>query len=343
MSRGGRYNQRLLIRYHLTQERRLSFLKTVKLGRTGIAVSELCLGTLTMSCLQADMSRDQATAIFQTALQLGITFVDTAVSYQTHEHVRVGLGSRINDVVIATKVGAKELSQAREHIDQAFKELGREMIDIFLLHLIRDEEDFQKRRPVLDVLQSLKSTGRIRAVGISAHRISGSQVAVDHSDELDILFPIINRKGVGILDGTIDDQLAVTAQAMARGLGVYAMKPLGGGLLRKQAVGAINYVRSLPCVQAVAIGVKSPEELELNVAIFSDGQCPIDQTLLDRIAQMDRRLLVNFMCTRCGTCVEHCDQGALSLGEKTAEVDRDKCILCGYCAEHCPQFAMRVV
>ena len=315
----------------------------VTLGRAGIKVTELCFGTLTMSALQADLSPELMEPVFKRALELGINFYDTAHRYVTYRHLRVGLGQKINDVVIASKTGAKTLEQAREEVEQCFRELGRDMIDIYLLHQVDDEADLEQRRPVLDYLLKLQSQGKIRSVGLSSHRISGNEVAIRYADEMDILFPVINQQGLGIIDGTVEQAMESLKRAKSAGLGIYAMKPLGGGHLRKNSVEAINFLRKSPLIDAIAIGIKSVDEVEVNVAIFSDGKFPLDQKKLESLATTDRRTLVNFLCKRCGECIKYCDQGALFLGEKKAEVDLEKCILCGYCAAHCPQFAIRVI
>ena len=47
------------------------------------------------------------------------------------------------------------------------------------------------------------------------------------------------------------------------------------------------------------------------------------------------------MCTGCGTCVEECPVGAITLGEDTARIDDEKCVRCGKCHEVCPVEAVR--
>jgi len=321
----------------------MDLLRRNVLGRTGIEVTELCLGTLTVSCLQADMPAGQTVPMFRRALELGINFFDTADAYHTYEHVREGLGSEIDHVVIASKTTARDMPEAQRQADRCFRCLGRDMIDVFLLHQVPSAEDFANRRAVLDYLLALKSAGRVRAVGMSTHTVEGCRLAVEHSDEIDVLFPVVNRRGLGIIDGTLDDEIPVLREAHSRGIGIYAMKPLAGGHLRNEAIDALSFVRGLDCVDSVSVGNRSVDEVELNVAIFSDGKLAVDKDRLAAIARVDRRTVVNFLCKRCGACVERCDQGAISLGEERAQIDADKCILCGYCAEVCPQFAIRVI
>ena len=319
------------------------FDKKIALGHRGVLVSELCFGTLTMSRLQADLSPKSMVPVFRRALEMGINFFDTAHRYGTYEHVRLGLGDKINDVVITSKTDARTLAEAREQVELCFRSLGREMIDIFLLHQVEDEADLATRRPALDYLLKLREQGRVRSVGISSHKISGNLTAVNHADELDILYPVINMKGLGIIDGTLAQSLASLKRAKAAGLGTYAMKPLGGGHLRKNAKEAIDFLRDSDCVDVISIGMKSTAEVEVNTAFFADGELPVDEEKIRSVVAEDRRVMVNFLCKKCEACVEHCDQDAISLGERKAEIDAEKCIMCGYCAAHCPEFAIRVV
>jgi aryl-alcohol dehydrogenase-like predicted oxidoreductase len=321
----------------------MDFLRKVKLGRSGIEVTEFCFGTLTMSRIQANLSPESMVPVFQRALELGVNFFDTAHRYFTYDHVRLGLGREIKKVVIASKTGARDLTEAKNEIDSCFRDLKRDMIDIYLLHQVDSEEEFLYRRPVLDHLLELKRQGKVRAVGLSSHKIAGNLSAVKYAGELDILFPVINKKGLGIIDGTVEDGLRTIRQARDAGLGVYAMKPLAGGHLRHDVPAAINFLRQNDAIDAIAVGVKAVDEVEVNVAVFSDGKFPLDREKAGRIIAADRRTIVNFLCKRCGACLEHCDQHAISLGEKKAEINEEKCILCGYCAPHCPQFAIRVI
>lgn len=321
----------------------MNVLKRNTLGRTGLEVSELCLGTLTMSYLQAGIPPESTEPVFQKALAMGIDFFDTAHRYRTDEHVRLGLGQRLGDVTIATKISAATIEEAETQLAETFTGLGRQTVEIMLMHQVESADAFEARRPVLDRLLELKRDGRIRAVGFSTHTIAGCEAALANADRIDVLMPVINRRGLGIADGSLSRQSEVLAEVHRAGVGIYAMKPLAGGLLRKEAVEALNFVRGLEFVDSVCVGVKTVQEVELNAAIFSDGQLEISRQALDEAAHRDRRVFVNFMCKRCGACAERCDQGAMTMGGQRAEVDPKRCILCGYCAEVCPQFAIRVI
>jgi uncharacterized protein len=155
------------------------------------------------------------------------------------------------------------------------------------------------------------------------------------------VFPVLNQKGLGIIDGKLDGMLPALEESKRLGKFVYAMKPLGGGHLAAEAAEAFNYLRNLPSCDAAAAGMKDEAEVEMNVAIFEDR--PIPAGVKDRLGEVKRKLIVYDRCISCGLCIEECDQKALSMGDTKVQVDQSRCILCGYCAAVCPEYVIRVV
>jgi aryl-alcohol dehydrogenase-like predicted oxidoreductase len=316
-------------------------MKKVKLGRSGIEVTELCFGTLTMSWLQAGLSPDEGAPAISRALDLGVDFIDTAQAYRTYEHVAEALKGRKKKPVIATKSHARTYDEMKAAVEQALEMMRLDHLDIFLFHLTRSEEDYLERKGAIDCLLEYRHKGLIRALGISTHTLEGMAPAFNH-EELEIILPCINRKGLGINDVSLEEFLPALRELHSRGKGVYAMKPLAGGHLFHDVAASLNYVRQLDAVDAAAVGMKSIAEVEMNVAIFNDQ--PVRPQMLERARQVSKKLIIySHICEGCGSCVEHCEQGALSLVDGKSSVDQDKCILCGYCAEECPVFCIRVV
>ena len=66
-------------------------IKRVKLGARGLEVTELAIGTLTMSPIQADIGVERGADVIVAAIDEGVTFIDTAAAYRTHPHVREAL------------------------------------------------------------------------------------------------------------------------------------------------------------------------------------------------------------------------------------------------------------
>jgi len=313
----------------------------VKLGKSNISVTRLCFGALTVGPLQLNMSPDEGGAVIAHALERGINFIDTAQLYQTYPHIRRGLELAENpDCVIASKTFAPDKDGAAEAVEEARREMNRDYIDIFLLHEQENEHTLRGHREAFDYLCECKSRGIIRAVGISTHHIAAVR-AVCEMPEIDVIHPMINSRGLGIIDGTADEMLAALKVAHERGIGIYAMKALGGGNLISDVNAALDYALAQPCIDSIALGMKSAEEVDWNIEKFEGNGW------LEPLSTENRELFIEEWCSGCGSCVKRCPQGALQIdnslsGEKLV-VAADKCVLCGYCAAACENFYIRIL
>ncbi len=342
--------------------------RTVKLGRRGPIVSRFCLGMLPLSPLQSNLPRPAAVRLLERALEVGVTFFDTAELYRTYPLVRDVLRP---PAVVATKAYAYTYEGMRESLRRALAETGREYIDLFLLHEQESRLTLAGHAEALRCLVEAREAGVVGAVGVSTHAPAVVEAAAE-MEEIDVIHPLVNYRGLGLLGGTLDEMVAAIAKAGRAGKGVYAMKILGGGHLAARgspaaagpAAGAAEpgafvgsaeeafaFIRSLPAVHAVAVGVKSREELEYDLALLEGGLSPERLAkLAARVSRKSRSLYIEEHCEGCGRCVERCRYGALSLaavpgcpGGKKAVVDQTKCVLCGYCAAACRDFCIKVV
>ena len=189
-------------------------------------------------------------------------------------------------------------------------------------------------------MQDYKAKGVIRAIGISTHAVGIVRRAAEIK-EIDIIFPIINKLGMGIVNGSVDDMINAISEAHKAGKGLYAMKALAGGHLIDQLEESFNFVRDMKVITSIAVGMVNQEELEINLKIFNDEKIP--QELLSQKIKPSKRLFISRFCKGCGTCVKACPNNALSLKNGKAVVDHKLCILCGYCNPVCPGFAIRLI
>lgn len=318
-------------------------MKKRKLGKTGISVTELCFGVLPMGPVQYGLSPEEGGPLIREAIERGVNFLDTAQSYRTYPHIRhafQGLPNGGQDVVVSTKAHAKTYREMEGAIEEARSELGRDVIDIFLMHAAReDSKVFVDRRGALECLVDMKARGRIGAAGVSTHSVDVVRVGKDMA-ELDVIFPIINAAGLGVLHGTRDEMAQAIEDAAKAGKGLFAMKALGGGNLLTDRKAALDYVRGLPGISSVAVGMVTRDELDMNIRLFNAEEVPSD--LAER-TRRQKRLNVQAFCIGCGTCVVTCPNSAMTVVDGKALNDKSKCILCGYCAPVCPQFAIRLV
>ncbi len=316
-------------------------MKKVTLGNTGLRITPLIYGTLPLGPLQAGLSPAEGGRLIRHALELGVNMLDTAELYETYAHIRAGIEGFRGEVCIASKTHAPDAALARSHVERALRELGRERLDLVLLHGARIADPFVERAEVLEELLRMKAEGKIGHVGLSSHFIEAIRKAADHP-EIEVVHPLINRIGMGILDGTAAEMAAAILACSRSGTGVYAMKALAGGNLIAEARASIRYVLELPGVDALALGMLSEEEIEANLALVAGGEP--NEAVWQHLERKRRRLrIMERFCKGCGMCVPACTNDALSLVDGKARVDEAACILCGYCGAACPEFIIRVL
>lgn len=310
------------------------------LGKTGIKVSRLCFGALTIGPLQANLPVKEGAGIIRRALDAGVNFIDTAELYQTYPHIREAIRGRSGETVITTKCYAYTREGMEKSLNTALKALGRDYIDIFLLHEQESELTIRGHWEAVERLLEAKEKGVVRALGISTHSVRGVRAAAA-VPEFDVIHPLVNITGIGIQDGTVEDMTAAIAEAVRAGKGIYGMKALGGGNLISDTRQAFNFVLSLPGLAAVAVGMRTAAEVDYNVAVFN-GLTP-DSRVRRLVNVQSRRLHIEDWCRGCGQCVERCGSGALFLDGDRARVNPELCRLCGYCGSVCPEFCIKII
>ncbi len=124
------------------------------------------------------------------------------------------------------------------------------------------------------------------------------------------------------------------------GKGIYSMKPLGGGHLIGDIEDALDFVKKLPFVDSIAIGMQSVDEIDADIQVMENGF--IEESLKDKLRKKNRRLSVADYCIGCGRCEKRCKQFGIKVIEGRA-YPNENCVLCGYCATVCPEFCIKVI
>ncbi|MCL2089077.1 MAG: aldo/keto reductase [Oscillospiraceae bacterium] len=305
-----------------------------------LSVSRLCFGTLTIGPLQANLRLEAGAELLSYAISRGVNFFDTAQLYDTYNYLRLAMERSGNrDIVICTKTYAYTKQSARQAVEEARRKLNRDYIDIFMLHEQESGYTLDGHKQALDYLLECKNAGIIKNAGISTHHIAAVKAAANIG--ADVIHPIINIDGLGIADGTRDQMLSAIQEAHNKGIGIFAMKILGGGNLIRKSRECFEYALGLDCLDSIAVGMKSMAEVDANIELFETGA--LSQKNLENLSNVPRRLHIEDWCSRCGKCVSRCGQRAIKLTPRKAEADMTKCVLCGYCGAVCPQWAIKVV
>ncbi len=151
-------------------------MQTRTLGTTGLSLSALGLGCMGMSAFYAgrDEDDDASIATIHRALDLGVTFLDTAEAYGTGSNERLvgrAIAGRRDAVVLATKFtpvtpegSATGTGYIREACDRSLRHLGVDVIDLYYQHRV------DRHRPIEDTvgaMAELVAAGKVRALGLS--------------------------------------------------------------------------------------------------------------------------------------------------------------------------------
>lgn len=312
----------------------------VNLGNTGVMVSRLCFGSLTIGPLQKNLPLAEGVKVMEKAAEQGVNFVDTADLYGTYPYIKEIIKS-YPDLVISSKSYAYDAKTAEETLKRCLKGIGRDYVDFFLLHEQEGPLTIKGHWEALEFFIKCKEKGIIRGVGLSTHYVAAVEAA-SKIKEIDVIHPIINYRGFGIVDGTLIDMERAVKKAYEAGKGIYAMKPLGGGHLIAQYEQAFDYILNFPYVHSIAVGMQRIEEVEANIKMFQKE--PLSEELVKALKSYKRQLFIQDWCQGCGECVKRCGQKALRINERgKAEVDAKKCILCGYCGSACKELAIKIL
>jgi len=218
-------------------------MRHVRLGRTGLLVSELCLGTMTFG-LQCD--EDESFAILDRADAGGVTFLDTADVYplggglptvgRTEEIVGKWLRGKRDRFVVATKcVGrtgpaAWEQGSSRKHILQAveasLRRLGTDYIDLYQLH---GPDPGTPIDETLGALDDVVRSGKVRYVGCSNFLAYQVARAVGRSETRQVVRFDSVQPRYNLLFRQIERELLPLC--LEEGIGVIPYNPIAGGLL----------------------------------------------------------------------------------------------------------------
>jgi len=310
------------------------------LGKSNLTVSRLCFGSLAISPLQVNLTIEQGGNVILAAIEMGVNFIDTAEFYNNYPYIKYALKKTDKDLIIASKSYAYTYDGMKKSVEKARSEVGKDVIDIFMLHEQESKLTLKGHREALNYLLDAKTKGIIRAVGVSTHTVEVVDAAADMK-EIDVIHPLINIKGLGIKDGTRLDMEKAIQKAYEKGKGIYGMKCLGGGNLINIKQKAFEYILSLTYLHSIAVGMKTRDEVIANVMTFEKKSVPLE--INKKLNSYKRKLLIEDWCEGCGRCVEHCSFNALSLINGKSKVDPDLCILCGYCAAYCSEFCIKII
>ena len=218
-----------------------------QLGRTGLLVSELCLGTMTfggegMFGAVGQVQQDEADALVKAAVDAGVNFIDTANVYSngvseqiTGQAIR-NLGLKREDIVLATKVlgpmgpGPNDRGASRGHImDQVKASLTRLQTDHIDLYQIHGWDSLTPIEETVRALDDLVRQGHVRYVGVSNWAAWQITKALGISERLGLARFESTQSYYTIAGRDLERELVPMMESERVGLMVWS--PLAGGYL----------------------------------------------------------------------------------------------------------------
>lgn len=203
------------------------------LGRTGLSVSEIGLGTWALSGrIYGDVDEGAPDRLIQGAIEKGINFFDTAPLYGSKEEDGISetilgraLGASRDKVIISTKFGRTSsnvipgrfyAAEARESCEASLRRMGREVLDVFFFHSPFTPEEIKD--DVWEELDKLKAEGKIRFIGHSVSMyedtaaMSAEWMQQRKIDVIQVVLSPFNREARSLIETAIECDCGVVAR-----------------------------------------------------------------------------------------------------------------------------------
>ncbi len=279
------------------------------LGRSGLQISELCLGTVKFGASVPDA---ECFRLVDAALDAGINLIDTAVAYGRSEEIigaALQRNGKRNSVYLATKIipGQNDRNSIIRQCEQSLVRLKTDHIDLLQLHRPSPDIPIEESLRALD---DLIRAGKVRFIGTSAYKAWQLMEALWISHELGLNRFVSEQSVYSLLCRRIEDELIPMAQTYSIGLLLWS--PLAAATLtdkytrdhppahiqlNEQAWSVIETVRAIAANKSC-----TPSQLSLAWCLVQPGvTCPIagpstTEQLVDNLGALDVTLTQEDLC-----------------------------------------------
>ena len=275
-------------------------METTPLGRTGVTVSRLGFGGapaglanyLNPYSPEDKQQREQVVAAIQKAVELGVTYFDTAPGYGGGASEVIygdALAGVTTPIFVATKINRNE-ANVRATVEASLTRLRRAQLDLVQIHGSSYTPQLAAtilgEQGLLAQLEALRDEGLIRFLGFTSEDNNAAIYQFIASGRFDVMQICYNLLHQHAYEPT--RPFGSILEADRQGMGVVTMRTLTSGILQKwlQQVNPANtfdytpallqFVLSNPLVDVALVGMRSPEEAIRNVAICKDLKGRID-------------------------------------------------------------------
>ncbi len=249
-------------------ERKTRSMPTRRLGRTGHHVTIFSLGG--QSTIEQPGKEDEAVAIINRAMDLGVNYVDTAERYGrgiSESYLGKVMKERRKEIFLATKSHDYSYDGTMRNCEASLKRLQTDYLDLYQHHAINDVESLDQivgRDGALRAFEKLHDEGVIRYKGITGH---SPRIMLEGLNRYDYDCVLISVNPANVNMEHAEDMIQFFSATLERDVGVIGMKVVGRGevlnrgLTMKQA---FDYTLSFPMATAV-IGITELWQLDENV------------------------------------------------------------------------------
>ena len=315
-------------------------MRNITLGKTGITVPQNAFGALPIE----RVTLGTAVYLLRAAYAGGMRFFDTARAYtDSEEKVGIAFEGMRDKIVLASKTQARTVEQFWEDLETSLKLLKTDYLDLYQLHCVP-----QCYRPgdgtgLYEAMLEAKEQGKIRHIGITAHKIGVAEEIVASGLYETLQFPFSYLAS--------DRDIALVESCKAAGMGFIAMKGLAGGLITNSAA-AYAAIAEAETVLPIW-GVQRESELDEFISYIDNP--PVMTPELRAVIEADRKELSGDFCRGCGYCMP-CTVGIdISTAARMIQLIRraptapwlseaqqanmrriEDCVDCGKCVSRCP-------
>jgi uncharacterized protein len=269
-----------------------------RLGRTGLKVPILGFGSGSRFLMYKE--DDKALEALNRAIDLGITYFDTAHDYgegQSEERIGQVMATRRKEVTLATKISARTADRARREIELSLKRLRTDHLDVLHIHQLRSTQDLaaiEAPGGVLEALYEARSQKITRAIGITCHADPIALRTALERHDFNCTQMALNAGLARMADapggmkatpmGSGSFEKLALPVATRKHIGVIAMKVFGQEQLFRAAPveKLLAYALSLP-VSLASVGMPRLEHIERNAA-FARAFTPMSARERQRLA-----------------------------------------------------------
>jgi hypothetical protein len=255
------------------------------LGRTGVSVSILAMGCGSRFLTYPE---DQATAVIDRVLALGIDYLDTAVGYgegESEKRLGRALAGRRDKVFLATKIPGRARTRdlALKEVEASLERLQTDHVDLLHVHSVGDEADraaIEAKDGVMKALYELREQKVARFIGMTSHTDGAVMAKAIERNDVDCVQLAMNPARAAQFE-----ELALPA-ARKKNLGIILMKVTGQDKLLvdggAEVQALLRYAWSLP-ISAAVCGMPKLEHLEANVATARAFREPMPAAEVERL------------------------------------------------------------